>query len=939
MKNVRLLTTSIIIFCLVHLQIVAFNELHAAETTAASSSSGPSAGSMMALASAAGALSSSTGGQNSGGIQASMTGLAVSVVNLSLKNCKGGTMDILAAMTASGVNLVGGMAATANNAEAKSTQIKYSGNSTETKAAIDSQIKSLQDTKDALQTRQKFELGTVTAYLVASGIAIAGKVAVIALERSCKAMAKQAQSVCQKNVALCEQDKQAYMNCTKSSTNPAKCKPLETKYETKCKAFVIGSKTAADAKAKLQSCSAELGTVDAEIAVVDNTLSLDVPSSVQATNAEQELNTMKMSFNQRCGKAPASSAIEAGSTVQASAQDASMSTAAAKTTAEVLTTAKSATGAYQNFMSWIGGFVGVREQAQQAASTSFSMSENTVMANVGSTEPKSQCSQAGTVSCTVFAEQLKRSLAKCSGAVQNAQFMSQEEKYLLAQEAEVKKSGHWERYQEIKNIVWSAFTGDESYLQENILNHQEKIILDYGFGKFAVAIPSGEVKTLNQYLGYHDQWGIMNGQKESISTLTYNDLKIMLNGAQHEVGLLLTVAAKRGIDLLIPSAQAGMWGNIVGAGFNLGGSTGLLNSLTGTQGTFIDKFMVTYGKRAIVFGSSSALLGVAAAATGKSISDIEKDIAKLQKMKSEVDKAASGAGKGASAEDAAGSGGEESAPVAPNEEPENKLADTASVKDIGDASSSDLSYDKISLGNKDIDLAEKTVCITPNCKSLKDEARDAMKNSIIGTGIPAATQSALTNGLKLATEVVDGIQGKNKISASTLGKVDELGKQKGAIQKHVNSLQRQLNDELKALGKAPIDFEGMQNKMMAKLADNTGKAIASGGVDMDALAQALSANRNSAEKDEDFSLSYKDAQEASQSNHFSSLKTSAEDPFKDEEQAVAASNQEEASAGMNQYEDGAIDIVSDTSVPIWKIITTRYVKSGLKRLALKPDDE
>jgi len=936
MKNVRLLTTSIIIFCLVNLQIVAFNDLHAAETTAASSS-GPSAGGMMALASAASVLSSSTGGQNSGGIQASMTGLAVSVVNLSLKNCKGGTMDILAAMTASGVNLVGGMAATANNAEAKSSQIKYSGNSTETKAAIESQIKSLEDTKDALQTRQKFELGTVTAYLVASGIAVAGKIAVVVLERSCKAMAKQAQSVCQKNVALCEKDKQTYLTCTKTSSNQAKCKPLETKYETKCKAFVVGSKTAADAKSKLQSCSTELGTVDAEIAVVDNTLSLDVPSTVQATNAEQELNTMKMSFNQRCGKAPASSAIEAGSTVQASAQEASMSTAAAKTTAEVLTTAKSATSAYQNFMSWIGGFVGVREQAQLAGSTSFSMSENTVMANVGSTEPKSQCSQAGTVSCTVFAEQLKRSLAKCSGAVQNAKFMSPEEKYLLSKEQEVKKSGNWERYQEIKNIVWSAFTGDESYLQENILNHQEKIILDYGFGKFAVAIPSGEVKTLDQYLNYHDQWGIVNGKKESISTLTYNDLKIVLNGAQHEAALLLSVAAKRGIDLLIPSAQAGMWGNIVGAGFNLGGSTGLLNSLTGTQGTFIDKFMVTYGKRAIVFGSSSALLGAAAAATGKSISDIEKDIAKLQKMKAEVDKAAAGAGKPVAA--GAGSGGDESAATAPTDVPENPLADTASIKDIGDSSQSDLSYDKISLGNKDIDLSEKTVCITPNCTSLKDQARDAMKNSIIGTGIPAATQSALTNGLKLATEVVDGIQGKNKISASTLGKVDELGKQKGAIQKHLNSLQRQLNNELKALGKAPIDFEGMQNKMMAKLADDTNKSIAAGGVDMEALAQALTANRNSDEKDQDFSMSYKDAQEASQGNHFSPLKTSADDPFKDDEAAVAASNQEEAGEGMAQYEDGAIDIVSDTSVPIWKIITTRYVKSGLKRLALKPDDE
>ena len=126
---------------------------------------------------------------------------------------------------------------------------------------------------------------------------------------------------------------------------------------------------------------------------------------------------------------------------------------------------------------------------------------------------------------------------------------------------------------------------------------------------------------------------------------------------------------------------------------------------------------------------------------------------------------------------------------------------------------------------------------------------------------------------------------------------------------------------------------------MAKLADDTNKSIAAGGVDMEALAQALTANRNSDEKDQDFSMSYKDAQEASQGNHFSPLKTSADDPFKDDEAAVAASNQEEAGEGMAQYEDGAIDIVSDTSVPIWKIITTRYVKSGLKRLALKPDDE
>jgi len=918
-----------IIFCLVNLQIVSLSGLQAAETTAAPSNTGA----LMSVATTA--LSSSTGGQSSGGIQASLTGLAVSVVNLSLKNCKGGTMDILAAMTASGVNLIGGMAATANNAEAKSSQIKYSGNSVETKAAIDSQTKSLEDTKDALQTRQKFELGTMTAYLVASGIALAGKVAVVVLERHCRAMAKQSQADCQANVKKCEADKQAYMSCPQSNT--AKRKELQTKYETKCKSFVFDSKSAADATAKLKACSLKLGTVENGIQVVDQTLSLDVPSSVQATNAEQELNAMKMDYHQRCGRASVTAVIEAGSDAQASAQEAALSTSAAKTTAEVLTTAKSATGAYQNFMSWIGGFMGVREQAPEAPSTSFSMAENTVVENVGHTEPTSNCSRPGTVSCTVFAEQLKRSLAKCSGAIKNAQVLSPSEKYLLAQEEEVRKSGHWERYQEIKNIVWSAFTGDDRYLQENILNQQEKIILDYGFGKFAVSIPDAKVKSLDQYLSYHEQWGSRNGQRESISTMTYHDLKIFLKGAKQEAQLLLSVAAQRGIDLLIPSAQAGMWGNIVGAGFNLGGSTGLLNSLTGTQGTFIDKFMVTYGKRAIVFGSSSALLGAAAAATGKSISDIEKDIAKLKKMKEEVEKAASGAGGGAEVADS-GSGGEDSA-QAPMEVPKNPLSDPASVKDIGDSSFANTSYDKISLGKKDIDLAKELPCITPNCKSLKDQARDAMKNSIIGTGIPASTQAALTNGLKLATEVVDGLQGKNKISASTLGKVDELANQKGAMQQQVNNLQRQLNDELKALGKAPIDFEGMQNKMLAKMSNDTRKAIAAGGIDMEALAQSLLASRASAEKMQDFSLSYKESDEAGQSNRFAPLKASTDDPFKDEDKGAVAANLEEPGGGLNQYEDGAIDIVADTSVPIWKIITTRYVKSGLKRLALKPDDE
>ena len=126
---------------------------------------------------------------------------------------------------------------------------------------------------------------------------------------------------------------------------------------------------------------------------------------------------------------------------------------------------------------------------------------------------------------------------------------------------------------------------------------------------------------------------------------------------------------------------------------------------------------------------------------------------------------------------------------------------------------------------------------------------------------------------------------------------------------------------------------------MARLSDDTSKAIAGGGIDMDALAQVLAANHNTAQKEQDFSLSYKEAQDASSGNRFAPLKTSADDPFKDDEQPVAASNQGETGAGMNQYEDGAIDIVSDTSVPIWKIITTRYVKSGLKRLALRPDDE
>lgn len=123
------------------------------------------------------------------------------------------------------------------------------------------------------------------------------------------------------------------------------------------------------------------------------------------------------------------------------------------------------------------------------------------------------------------------------------------------------------------------------------------------------------------------------------------------------------------------------------------------------------------------------------------------------------------------------------------------------------------------------------------------------------------------------------------------------------------------------------------------MSNDTRKAIAAGGIDMEALAQSLLASRASAEKMQDFSLSYKESDEAGQSNRFAPLKASTDDPFKDEDKGAVAANLEEPGGGLNQYEDGAIDIVADTSVPIWKIITTRYVKSGLKRLALKPDDE
>ena len=355
----------------------------------------------------------------------------------------------------------------------------------------------------------------------------------------------------------------------------------------------------------------------------------------------------------------------------------------------------------------------------------------------------------------------------------------------------------------------------------------------------------------------------------------------------------IDIAFQYGIDLFIPSVNAnsflGMFAGVIG----------LVIALTTATLYKFDLFMTTPEHRAIAWGVGAALGMVAVNDTKKVQKAAEENAEKIQKIIDQLSKV-------------------------------NGLI-VDSMSGVDQSIPSLIPFPKT--GNDEIPLGDKKApCINSNqtsgCKSaagLFDQQKD-----FSGIG---GTFGTLPGDVLNAS---DDITGSNSISGRGADKLVGIGDRNNAIQNKVRQIKKKVNEKRKSLGKKPIDFDRMNNKLIANLKKRSRKTLAGGGKS----AQTLLASLGSGSKEE--------AKEEVAKAGPSEVKAGSVKAAKARKAPVFSLDLDENPGGneglnaddvlANQAAANALngeavdDIVTNKSVSIFKVISVRYLKSGFSRL-------
>lgn len=417
---------------------------------------------------------------------------------------------------------------------------------------------------------------------------------------------------------------------------------------------------------------------------------------------------------------------------------------------------------------------------------------------------------------------------------------------------------------------------------------------------------------IDRYVTIRDFNRSLNGELGSITLDDYENLKSSFGPKAHaqnhfELGAILSSALSAGVDLLIPRAHAAKEAQGVGVLFAVGG---LIYGLVRSEKTMMDKFMSTPGHRAIVWGGIAAMATATAYLSKKIADKMGQNANKIDQMIGAM-RRLNNAG---SVSTLGGNGGETQQAIS-----------TAIVRPTRDIAVDPTGETKLPCvgGGK------------PPCKSISGNL-DKTAGFVELKSSPLGTLSTLTGN------VADGVQGQSTLTTGTLNQAQELANQKEAIGKRNKKLYDELNKLRLKNNQKPIDFDkesqrlakAFQNAARKQLKNNPNGArnllasIAPGAplINLDEELKKEEATEEVGIKDESTAIAALQGNAKSEDSGFSF-------DFGDDtgNSVVDIGPGEAALPDVIEGETGN-DIIDKPNVPIWTIISVRYMKSGFPRL-------
>ncbi len=433
------------------------------------------------------------------------------------------------------------------------------------------------------------------------------------------------------------------------------------------------------------------------------------------------------------------------------------------------------------------------------------------------------------------------------------------------------------------------------------------------FNPFPVKLQAKSDDHFNHYIRTYEANQFRNGKIKSISLDQYDQFNELygykeLSGSNYDaIEEMLIVAAEKGIDLFLPKAEAnfGKILTIVG---------GALLAVVLATSTIMDLMLGTGIKRSITYAGFVIAVGLGIKATNDDLDATNDNIDKLNQILNNLSDLNSGpmvTHTGAPTGGGTG-GGLDRPQVKPSE---------------GD----------ISLG---LENDAPTPCLgggTPgNCNDVQKQYKAA-------TAVEGLT---LDSGLNSTANTVAGLgndlSGTKSLSGNTLGKLRDLGKNKGALNKLNRGLKDKLADQLKKnkLKGLDIDKEGdrflkdMQKAMLKKMQKDGitgGQLLASAGVPVFS-SDNKKGKDDKALKDAQKALADAKGKEGAAKAKAKAGKLSFDFDDKKGGTGMDQANLENPNVIGDDEEYVIDDIVEDKGASLWQIISVRYLKSGYNRL-------
>ncbi|MCK5073649.1 MAG: hypothetical protein KAQ98_09505 [Bacteriovoracaceae bacterium] len=372
-------------------------------------------------------------------------------------------------------------------------------------------------------------------------------------------------------------------------------------------------------------------------------------------------------------------------------------------------------------------------------------------------------------------------------------------------------------------------------------------------------------------------------------------------------------ALRKVFKLIFPEACA-FTGKSLGSMIGLGAvGVGIYMGVKAKSANFIDLYMATYEKRVYVFGAMAALALLASKETGKKINDLKKQIGKIDDILASV--------------------GDKTGGI------DSEFDDDSYGGNTGGTSASSTNLYTVPTTSGDMVLPESIPCITPNCSSVSTALNRSADEEVVNSMVSTSSGSKLLGAARMTSKTADSIQGKKKLSSATLGGVAKLGSQSKAVRDAFKRAQKAYNKMIKKNGGGGVLDFGASDKIVAAINKKAALAISESGYSPNSSTSVLTNDKAKGEAISDKSLvkkvkvaknvKYQKKRVKKTGSLFDEEKKSEKGPLDHDDVKNGDVSMADA---LERYETGGSDIIQEKNVPIWSIISNRYIRSAFKKV-------